>query len=292
MPENGLAPSQVYPAGRNFDEVLREGTARRMAGLHIGRDTPVASLGSCFADEFARHMIEKRFNYVVTEPSLFPGSADWGHVYTIPGFRQIVSYSTVDDFPIPLERGSKGWFDPLREWRSGYFATPDEAREKIVKHRAASRRAFAETAVLIFTMGQNEAWVEPRSGLLWARRPVNPEGFEVRTFSFEENVALLKDALARLRELNPRLDVLLTVSPVASMATFTDNEIITHSFAAKCLLRTVAEEITRTVPRVWYFPSFEMALAYNTATQMSDNRHVKNQRIDQIFEMLDDTLVR
>jgi GSCFA family len=83
-----------------------------------------------------------------------------------------------------------------------------------------------------------------------------------------------------------------TVSPVASMATFSDDEIITHSFAAKCLLRTVAERITRTVPRVWYFPSFEMTLAYNPATQMADNRHVKNWRIDRIFRMLNDTLVR
>ena len=74
--------------------------------------------------------------------------------------------------------------------------------------------------------------------------------------------------------------------------TFSDDEIITHSFAMKCLLRTVAERITRTVPRVWYFPSFEMALAWNPTMQMSDNRHLKNARIDQVFKLLHDTVVR
>jgi hypothetical protein len=292
LSQYGLGPTQVYPFGVNFDETLRAGIAPRLEGLVIRRDTPVASLGSCFADEFAKHMRAERFNYVTTEPSLFPSSADWGHVYTIPGFRQIVSYSTSDDFPMPVEHGPQGWFDPLRERRAGYFATHEEAAAAIRSHRAASHRAFAEACVLIVTLGQNEAWTDPRSGLVWAQRPPDPEAFDVRTFSFEENVAWMEESLARLRQMNPGLDVLLTVSPVGSTATFSDDEIITHSFAGKCLLRTVVERITRTVPRVWYFPSFEMALAYNPTMQMSDNRHVKNARIDQIFKLLHDTVVR
>ena len=292
LTQYGLGPAQVYPWGVNFDETLRAGIAPRLEGLVIRRDTPVASLGSCFADEFAKHMRAERFNYVTTEPSLFPSSANWGHVYTIPGFRQIVSYSTADDFPMPVEHGPEGWFDPLREWRAGYFATREEAAAAIRSHRAASRRAFAEARVLIVTLGQNEAWTDPRSGLVWASRPHDPGAFEVRTFPFEENVAWLEEALAHLRQLNPGLDVLLTVSPVGSVATFSDAEIITHSFAGKCLLRTVAERITRTVPRVWYFPSFEMALACNPTTQMSDNRHVKYATIGRIFKLLHATVVR
>jgi hypothetical protein len=291
LPEYRLGPTQVYPAAMNFDETLRAGITPQLRGLVLRRDTPVISLGSCFADEFAKHLIAKQFNYLITEPSVFPASADWGHVYTIPGFRQIVRYSTEDDFPMPVEHGPQGWFDPLREWRSGYFATAEDATAAIRRHRAASRRAFADAAVLVLTLGQNEAWFDARSGLLWARRPYDPAGFEVRTFSFEENVAWLQEALAQLRELNPRLDVLLTVSPVGSVATFSDEEIITHSFAGKCLLRTVADRIRRTVPRVWYFPSFEMTLAYNPSTQMSNNRHVKYGTIDRIFRMLHDTLV-
>jgi len=292
LAEHGLAAAQVYPIGDNFDEALRAGIAPRLEGLVIRADTPVASIGSCFADEFAKHMIAGRFNYVITEPSLFPASADWGHVYTIAGFRQVVRYSTSDDFPTPVEHGTKGWFDPLREHRSGYFATAAEAEAAIRSHRAASRRAFAEARVLILTLGQNDAWVERRSGLVWARPPFDRGAFEVRTFSFEDNVTWLEEAIVRLSGLNPQLDVLLTVSPVGSPATFADDEIITHSFAAKCLLRTVAERITRTVPRVWYFPSFEMALAYNPTMQMSNNRHVKYATIDRIFALLHDTVVR
>ena len=67
---------------------------------------------------------------------------------------------------------------------------------------------------------------------------------------------------------------------------------ITQSFAGKCLLRAVAERITRTVPRVWYFPSFEMVLAYNPHTLRADNRHVKRSTVDRIFELLRRTVIQ
>jgi hypothetical protein len=289
----GLAGTQVYPQGTNFDECLRAGLAKRLEGLVIRKDTPVASIGSCFADEFASYMRETGFNYVAAESDLFPASANWGRVYTIPSFRQIVMYSTDADFAIPIERGTDGSFDPLREPVIGHFATEDEARAAILSHRCASRKAFADARVLIITLGQNEAWVERQSGLVWARRPEsNHERFEPKVFSFEEDVNWLEDSLRRLRELNPDLDILLTVSPVASYATFCGSEAVTQSFAGKCVLRAVAERMTRILPRVWYFPSFEMTLAYNPHTLRADNRHVKNVTVDRIFDLLRRTAIR
>jgi hypothetical protein len=290
----GLTSAQVYPRGTNFDECVRAGIAGHLEGLVIREDTPVASIGSCFADEFASHMRERRFNYVTAESDVFPASANWGRVYTIPSLRQVVMYSTADDFPMPVERASEGWFDPLREPAVGHFATPEQAAAAIRDHRAASRRAFAEARVLIVTLGQNEAWVDRRSGLVWARRPPNldDERFEARTFSFEDDVSWLEDALRRLRHLNEQLDIVLTVSPVASYATFCGAEAVTQSFAGKCVLRAVAERTVRSLPRVWYFPAFEMALAYNPHTLNADNRHVKNATVDRIFELLHRTVIR
>lgn len=298
LEEYGLVASQIYPLGNRFDECLRAGIAPRLEGLVIRRETPVASIGSCFADDLAKHMHAIGFNYISAESHAFPSSANWGRVYTIAGFRQIVRYSTSDDVPIVAERSEEGWFDPLRERATGFFATSEFAEEGIRRHRAASRRAFADARVLILTLGQNEAWIDRRSGLVWARRPpselldADAERFEVRTFPFEDNIAWLKESLARLRELNPSLDVLLTVSPVGTYATFCDAEVVTQSFAAKCLLRAVAERARHEVPRVWYFPSFEMALAYNPHTLASDNRHVKFATIDRILRLLHQTVVR
>jgi hypothetical protein len=294
----GLTAAQVYPRGINFDECVQRAIAGGLEELIIRKETPVASIGSCFANEFASDMRRSGFNYVAAESEVFPASANWGRVYTIPALRQLVMYSTQDDFASPIEHSIEGWFDPLREPDIGYFAAYEQAEEAIREHRAASRRAFATARVLIITLGQNEAWIDGRSGLVWARRPpqelLDADGgrFDVRTFSFEENVAWLEEALARLRELNNDLDVLLTVSPVASYATFSGASAVTQSFAGKCVLRAVADRMTRDVPRVWYFPAFEMALAYNPHTLAADNRHVKNSTIDRIFNLLHRTVVR
>src|SRR5438445_402326 len=83
--------------------------------------------------------------------------------------------------------------DPLRDSAIGDFRTREEAESAIRRHRVASRKAFAEARVLIITLGQNEAWIDRRSGLAWARRPPQEildrdlERFEVRAFSFEED---------------------------------------------------------------------------------------------------------
>jgi len=294
----GLTAAQVYPRGINFDECVRAGMAGQFEGLIIRKETPVASIGSCFADEFASHMREEGFNYIAAESDVFPASANWGRVYTVPALRQVVMYSTADDFPMPVEQSAEGWFDPLREPAVGWFATAVQAAIAIGDHRAASRRAFAGARVLIITLGQNEAWMDRHSGLVWARRPASEllqaagERFEAKAFSFEEDVSWLEDSLRRLRGLNGDLDVVLTVSPVASYATFCGTEAVTQSFGGKCVLRAVAERITQTVPRVWYFPSFEMTLAWNPHTLNADNRHVKNATVDRIFDLLHKTMVR
>src|SRR5436305_4998243 len=294
----GLTAAQVYPQGINFDDCVRAGIAGQLEGLVIRKKTPVASIGSCFADEFASHMREAGFNYVAAESGVFPASANWGRVYTIPCLRQIVMYSTAEDFAVPIERSPDGWFDPLREPAIGHFPTYVEAEAAIRSHRAASRTAFAGARVLIITLGQNEAWIDRRSGLAWAHRPPRasleaaPDRFEAKTFSFEDDASWLQDSLMRLRGLNGDLDVLLTVSPVASYATFCGADAVTHSFAGKCVLRAVAERMIGVVPRVWYFPAFEMALAYNPHTLNADNRHVKNSTIDRIFDLLHRTVIR
>jgi hypothetical protein len=294
----GLAPAQIYPRGINFDDCLRDAIAGTLEDLVIRKETPVASIGSCFADEFASHMRRGGFNYVAAESDVFPASANWGRVYTIPALRQVVMYSTQDDFALAIEHSAEGWFDALRERAAGHFASYEAAAEAIRAHRAASRRAFATARVLIITLGQNEAWIDRRSGLVWAQRPpdeifeADRARFEPTTFPFEEDVAWLQDALSRLRGLNADLDVLLTVSPVATKATFCGAVAVTQSFAGKCVLRAVAERVRGAVPRVWYFPSFEMALAYNPYTLAGDNRHVKNSTIDRIFNLLQRTVIR
>ncbi len=296
LPKYGLSRTQVYPLGRNFLPVLREATAGKLSGLALTPTTPVASIGTCFAEEFAIFMRKRGYNYISTEPDVFYASAKWGRVYTIPNFLQIVRYSFEQDFPLEIERGPTGWFDATREYSVGTYTSSDAAESAIQAHRLASREAFSSASVLILTVGQNEAWVDTISGLIWAQIPpkdvLHSEGrrFEAREFSYEENASALVSALETLFRINPRLQVLITVSPVASHATFCDSDVVSQSLANKCLLRIVVRDVLKRYPgKVFYFPSFEMVLGLNRDSFRADNRHVKHARVDRIFEVLTQT---
>src|SRR5437879_11062284 len=62
MEQFGLPATQVYPEGTNFDDCVRVGMMDQLKGLVIHKETPVASIGSCFADEFASHIRATGFN--------------------------------------------------------------------------------------------------------------------------------------------------------------------------------------------------------------------------------------
>jgi hypothetical protein len=295
LPHLGLSATQIYPHGKNFLPVLGEATAEKLRNLKLGPAVPVASIGTCFAEEFAAYMRARGYNYVSTEPDVFHASANWGRVYTIPNLHQIVRYSFEQGYPLLVEQSAKGWFDPLREFTGRTVATREEAVAAIERHRKASHDAFAAASVLILTVGQNEAWVETPSGVVWGQMPPGEtlraagRSFEAREFGYAANLAGLASALEILFRARPQLQVLMTVSPVASYATFCDTDVVSQSLANKCLLRVVVRDVVRRYPgRVFYFPSFEIALGMNEGNFRADNRHVKHATVDGIF----DTLVR
>jgi len=296
LPQYGLAATQVYPQGENFDLILEQAIAGKLDGLGLGPRTPVASIGTCFAEEFAHFMQARGMNYVRTEPDVFAASANWGRVYTIPNLLQIVRYSFEPDFPILVERSERGWFDPLRDYATPHFGSEEEAKNAVLRHRQASRVAFTQCEVAVITVGQNEAWSERSSRLIWGTIPpkdilaARRSAYEVREFSLAENRAALDQALDALKRANPKIRFLLTVSPVPSFASFTDSDVVSRSFANKCLLRAVVDEAIAARPgEAFYFPSFEMVLCYNPTNFRADNRHVKYRSVDRIFGLLERT---
>ena len=61
-----------------------------------------------------------------------------------------------------------------------------------------------------------------------------------------------------VREINPGVRVVLTVSPVSIVATATDNHVLTASTYTKSLLRVAASDVADAYDDVTYFPSYEI----------------------------------
>lgn len=68
----------------------------------------------------------------------------------------------------------------------------------------------------------------------------------------------MTDALDLMREVNPKLRFLLTVSPVPLTATATGAHVLCATMGAKAVLRAVAGHLAQTRADTDYFPSFEL----------------------------------
>jgi hypothetical protein len=82
--------------------------------------------------------------------------------------------------------------------------------------------------------------------------------YEFNNFSAAETAADLTAFLGKLRQVNPGVRVMLTVSPVPLVATYEPRHVLAATTYSKAALRVAAEEVVRAEPGVCYFPSYEI----------------------------------
>ena len=294
--QHGLRDYQVYPRGGNLSQDFFTQPAERYPRL-IDKTTPITSIGSCFAVEIRHHLKDAKFNFISTGDNR-AGSVDWGRVYTTKNLLQIFQYSFTEFLPeIRTGHSPKGYFDPYRE--GPFFASEEAAGEGFLQHREESRRALTDCKVLIVTPGQNEAWMDQEEGLAWVHKPP-PETFAaygekrfcVKQFSLAENIEYLAAFLNLLWSNNPDVQVIFTVSPVPSDATFYDTNVAVRSFENKAiLLLAVKEAVKQNADRAYYFPSFEMTILSHNVNLNLDNRHVRPKVVNGIMSSFDQRFV-
>jgi len=239
----------------------------------------IATAGSCFAQHIARRLVELGRGFHVTEPGehlpeaerrrhgygVF--SARFGNIYTTTQLRQLFDECLNRRRPIQtcLVRPDERLVDPLRQQvEPDGFATLDELIADRVNHLAAVRRMMVEADVFVFTLGLTEAWRSRADGSVYSSAPgvvaggFDPTRHEFVNFGVDEAQADLFAALVTLREVNPAVRVVLTVSPVPLIATYEQRSVLVSTAYSKAVLRVVADAARRRFDWVEYFPSYEI----------------------------------
>jgi hypothetical protein len=156
----------------------------------------------------------------------------------------------------------------------------------------AFRRAVEEADLFVFTLGLTESWFHARHGYEYPLCPgtaageFDPGVHEFRNQRFEFIKAQLAGALDIMRGLNPRLNVLLTVSPVPLIATNSGNHVLVATSGSKAVLRAVAGELAADAAWVDYFPSYELISSppFRGAFFEPDLRNVTPQGVDFVMD--------
>lgn len=143
---------------------------------------------------------------------------------------------------------------------TGYHSTlargsVEEAQGAIESANAGLREALRHAEWLVVTFGT--AWVYRLStrGVVANCHRLPPSSFTRELLSPEEMVEGWSALVGRLRELNPKLRIMLTVSPVRHL-----RDGLRENSVSKGALHLVVHRLTTTLPELYYFPAYEILI--------------------------------
>jgi hypothetical protein len=262
-------------------------------GFQISKDDKIGTAGSCFAQHIAKKLAVSGFNYLVTEQGseldkkervrknygVF--SARYGNLYTTRQLLQLIEEVLGSRVPqdIIWRRRDGKFVDALRP-----TIDPDgfEAQEDVVSSRRDHIKSveilIKDMDVFVFTLGLTEAWVSKLDGTVYPLAPgVSAGTFDDNMYEFVNFTAFdvsedLRKALLLLKEINPTLKVLLTVSPVPLIATYEPRHVLVSTSYSKASLLVAAHQVAKELKWIEYFPSYEIITGnYASSTYFEDD---------------------
>lgn len=248
--------------------------------MPLQKSDKIATAGSCFAQHIGNNLALRGAAFMDMEPAppIFASEAEarrwgygvfscrYGNIYTSRQLIQLFDEAHGQRTPKEVVWQKNGrFFDALRP---GIDPIGQERAEDVIAlrqlHLGAVKRMFAELDVFVFTMGLTEGWELVADGTMFPVAPGTTAGeYRAEDYRFHNlRAAEIRDDMlafwTRLRSVNPKARMLLTVSPVPLAATATAQHVLVATSYSKSVLRAVAGELAEDTPDIFYFPSYEI----------------------------------
>jgi hypothetical protein len=246
----------------------------------LSKGTKITAFGSCFAMNITEHLTERGFDLSRNrEPDIYISAIGEGLVNTQALLGQ-------------LEWALLGKKPPENLWH-GFKAEGFGYDEDI---RLRTRKVFLETEFFIITLGLSEVWYdEVTGGVLWRAVPL--ESFDASRHKFRVNSILetmsdLERIYTLIRQHVPNAKILVTLSPIPLAATFRPVSCVTANSVSKAILRSALDEVIRDHgedlnTRLFYFPSYEIALELFPRRFQLDGRHLATNVVPAIMSIFE-----
>ena len=147
--------------------------------------------------------------------------------------------------------------------------------------------------VFVFTLGLTECWENTELGICYPICPgviddaFRPEIHRFVNLDHDNCLSDLRRSIELIRAANPKIKILLTVSPVMLIATFEPRGALQSSIASKAILRAVADRCVRDYDCVDYFPSFDIITGPQAAGRFyqADRRDVTPEGVELVMSV-------
>ncbi len=265
----------------------------------------IASAGSCFAANVAVHLQNTSTEYLFEEQkhpfisniknsyNYESYSARYGNIYSTRQFLQLI-------------KRAKGGFNPDENfWRNGNelsdpfrpgiefknYTEPEFNFEKKL-HLEAVKRTIVGCDTYIFTLGLTEVWMNKKDKSVYPSCPgviagtFDPAKYELLNLTVIDISNDIQEINYELLEINPKIKLILTVSPVPLTATANSNNVILSNQYSKSKLLVAAHEAVKNSSNIFYFPSYEMIIGSHAETNfLDDRRNVKTEVVAKVMNM-------
>lgn len=260
------------------------------------------AIGSCFARGVERALIARKMSVLSAAPEFDSFQAVSSAVTGLGFTNKYNTFSILNElrwaldpaatFPAAsiVDLGEGLYFDPHTN-----PTLPMADRDETFRRRSILTQVNARTAscrVLFVTLGLVEVWRDIQEDIIINTTPPAealaryPGRYEFRVSNFGENMANLEQLHALLKSFgHPDVQIIVTVSPVPLMATFTQQDVVVANAFSKSLLRTAAQEWAFAHSNVNYFPSYEMVQnSARDSAWLEDLRHVQGRLVNHIMD--------
>jgi GSCFA family len=266
-------------------------------------DNKFYAIGSCFARGIENALVKRgitvesaarefaRFQLVNKEVSGLGFTNKYNTFSILNELRWALEPEAVFPLESIVQVMESTWSDP-HTTPTLKLAGLEETLERRSLMKTVTER-IANCQTVIITLGLVEVWFDLQADVylnctpLRSLRDTQPDKYEFHLTSFAENWTNLEaiyDLLSRYG--HPDLHIVITVSPVPLMTTFSTMDVVVANTYAKSLLRAVAQQWAAAHDNVDYFPSYEIVLnSDRAAVWQADLRHVTAAGTEHIMDL-------
>lgn len=214
----------------------------------IGLHSRIVTIGSCFAEVMGSRLADHKLT-VLNNP--------FGTIFNPVSIAKLLTTAlngVAPDEDLYVERDGTWFHDDFHS--SLYAHTQTDLREKLVHRLSQTADAIRSADFLMLTLGSAVVYRHIETGKIVANCHKMPGAhFEKYLYPYEYLHDDLNRLMKTLRRANPRLTLLLTVSPVRHT-----RDTLPFNQVSKSTLRVATHELTVWNDWVHYFPAYELII--------------------------------
>ena len=245
----------------------------------ISHHDSMVSIGSCFSENIGKRFYDYKFNININP---------FGQQYNPHSIAQAMERLlepvpfTEDDLVLHNEQ-----YHSLSHHGSFSKNIAAETLKEINERLVHAAEDLKKATVLFLTFGTAHVFKLKETGAIVSNCHKLPGNlFRQELMGPDEIISVLENALGKLREVNPNIKIILTVSPVRYFAfgVYENSVSKSHLFAA-------IHALQQKHPDFYYFPAYELVMDDLRASRFfaDDMLHPNQQAIDYVWESLSNT---